>query len=565
MTSVNHLETKKELQRKIDIFCDQIKKIINNPNFLEKFSKSVDACSIIYHTISTTTTNQWAENIKDNEGNPLFKTEEEKRQFELLLEPYVKEIRKSTENNNEEKQNGGDGEDKSLSTLTQASTGTSTPQMSDLLKSKLADVDPDELFNSFIQATHKMDQSVKHFSSNYGLLKLQNDFDKNYKNDVHLIPQAIRTLPALLPDITDQIKLPLRFIIFIIFLYMDVSRTLAAMSGLVTTQKILSSVLALLEFLNGDWKRALLTFIGIFGTSPLLVGQFIKIFLYLFEKLSPTLQERIVYGSWDALKSFLGGLLLSILQVTAPFEVRTKISNILTVLREGKEGVDKKLEEAGYKPRQDFFSVTWDNLNNLQAINDDPVFLCSKEYRDLLDRNKEIPALLRIVLQLLRIPINRDVLTKYTCSQFPNPPIAYLELLKLDRQKEAASTPTNNKKSDVSNSDSPSISSAPNDSSSQNKPGGLVNSKKPTKIANETIAEIPGSTIELPGAKLAKAAQQSVNQLQKDTTRAVTNTIIKSPVGQVATQTADMMGKIGNIEKKLGGKRIYNIKGINKI
>ncbi len=555
MTSVyknKNLETKKELQIKLDIFCDKIKKIINNPNFLEKFSKSVDACSIIYHTISTTTTNQWAENIKDNEGNPLFKTEEEKRQFELLLQPYVKEIRKSTENNNEEKQNGGDGEDKSLPTLTQASTGTSTPQMSDLLKSKLAEVDPDELFNSFIQATHKMDQSVKHFSSNYGLLKLQNDFDKNYKNDVHLIPQAIRTLPALLPykDITDQIKLPLRFIIFIIFLYMDVSRIIAAMSGLVTTQKILSSVLALLEFLNGDWKSALLTFIGIFGTSPLLVGQFIKIFLYLFEKLSPTLQERIVYGSWDAIKSFITGLLLSILQVTAPFEVRTKISNMLAVLREGKEGIDKKLEEAGYKPRQDFFSPTWNDLNNLQAVNDDPVFLCSKEFEELISSKKDIPPLLRIVLELLRIPINENIRDKFTCSQFPKPRIPYLELLKLDRQQKSPSTPI----STPTTTPEETITLTPGETITE------IPTITPLSTIDSTVSQVTNPILETQQSVI-REAQQSVNKLGK----AATNTIIQSPVGKAASTISKTANKIEKIEKSLGGKRIYNIKGINKI
>lgn len=552
MTSVNHyqnLENKIELQRKLDIFCSQIKKIINNTDFLDKFSKSVEACSIIYDTISTTTSNHWAENIKDSEGNPLFDTDEEKRQFELLLRPYVKEIRKSTENKDEEEKQAGGATDVKISS--DISTSIDSVKIKDLLKSKLTEVDPDELFSSFIQAIQKMDQSVKHFSSNYGLLKLQNDFDKDYKNDVHLIPQPIRTLPALLPykEITDQIKLPLRFIIFIIFLYLDVSRIIAAMSGLITAQKILSSVLALLEFLRGDWKKSLLTFIGIFGTSPLLVGQFIKIFLYLFEKLSPTLQERIVYGSWDALKSFLGGLLLSILQVTAPFEVRTKISNVLAVLREGKQGIDKKLEEAGYKPRQDFFSPTWDDLNNLQAINDDPVFLCSKEFEDLISSKKDIPPLLRIVLELLRIPINEDIRDKFTCSQFPKPRIPYLELLKLDRQQKSPSTPISTPTPTPTPTSEETVSEIP--------------TITPVSTIDTTVSQVTNPILETQQAAI-KEAQQSVDKLGKE----ATNTMIQSPVGQAAStisQTANTIGKIGKIGKSVGGKRIYNTKGINKI
>jgi hypothetical protein len=548
MTSVNYSETKNDLQKKLDIFCDQIKKIINNPDFLDKFSKSVDACSNIYHTISTTTTNHWAEDITDSNGNPLFETDEEKRQFELLLQPYVKEIRQKKE---EEKQTGGDTDVKISSDIP---TSIGSVKMGDILKSKLAEVDPDELFNSFVQATQKMDKSVKHFSSNYGLLKLQNDFDKDYKNDVHLIPQPIRRLPALLPyrEITDQIKLPLRFIIFIIFLYLDVSRTVAAMSGLVTTQKILSSVLALLEFLRGDWKKSLLTFIGIFGTSPLLVGQFIKIFLYLFEKLSPTLQERIVYGSWDALKSFIAGVLLSILQVTAPFEVRTKISNVLAVLREGKQGIDKKLEEAGYKPRQDFFSPTWDDLNNLQAVNDDPVFICSKEFEDLISSKKDIPPLLRIVLELLRIPINENIRDKFTCSQFPKPRIPYLELLKLDRQQKSPSTPISTPTTTLEET----ITPTPGETIIPT-PGETIT---PLSTIGSTVSQVTNPILEAQQTA-TRAAQQSVDNLEQ----AAASTITKSPVGQAASTISQTANTIGRIGQRLGGKRIYNTTGINKV
>lgn len=437
MSSVN----KKEYQTKLDELFKRIKKLINDPEFLPKFSQSVDATSRIILTISNTNNNHWAAEVVDNEGNPLFTDEDEQRKYEEAFKPFVESIRNTFKHINEQ-----DGGVELLTTDQKISTDQIIPQSSKL-DDTLKKLDPDELFNSFIQSIGSVDRSLKQFSSNYGIIKLQNDYDKKYKNDVHLIPQSITTLFPSQKLLLDQIKLPLRFIIFVIFLYLDVSRIMAAMSGLVTTQKILSSVLALLEFLRGDWKKSLLTFVGIFGTTPLLVGQFIKTFLYLFEKLSPTLQERIVYGSWDAIKSFTIGVLLSILQVTAPFQIREKISNALSVLREAKKGIDGDLEEAGYKPRQDFFSPTWDDLNNLQAVNDDPVFICSKEYTELIDSQSYSP-LLRIIFELFRIPINKDMRKKYTCSDFPSPPKPYLELLKQNRQStistsETISTPKN--------------------------------------------------------------------------------------------------------------------------
>lgn len=424
MSSVNKIE----YQIKLNELFRRIKKLINDPEFLPKFSESVDATSRIILTISKTNNNHWATQVIDNEGNLLITNQDEQQEFEEAFKPLVESIRNIFKNENE--QDGGADPDKKIK--------TESITIDDTLKT----LEPDELFNSFIQSMGSVDQSLKQFSSNYGILKLQNDYDK--KDDIHLIPSFIRTLPQLKPyeEILNRIKLPLRFFIFLIFLYLDVTRIMAAMSGLVTTQKILSSVLALLEFLRGDWKKSLLTFVGILGTTPLLVGQIIKIYLYLFEKLSPTLQERIVYGSWDALKSFIAGVLLSILQITAPFEIRTKIIKVLDTLQEGKKIIDKNLKEAGYQPRQDFFSPTWNDLNNLQAINDDPVFLCSKEYQELIDGQTQSP-LLRIVLELLRIPINKNMRTKFTCSQFscPEKPESYLELLKKDRQSTKSPTP----------------------------------------------------------------------------------------------------------------------------
>lgn len=509
MSSVNKIE----YQTKLNELFRRIKKLINDPEFLPKFSESVDATSRIILTISKTNNNHWAKEVVDNEGNLLITDENEQREFEEAFKPFIESIRNIFKHINE--QDGG-----SESILTPSIDQIT--QQSSKLDDTLQKLDPDELFNSFIQSMGSVDRSLKQFSSNYGIIKLQNDYDKKYKNDVHLIPQSITALFPTQKPLLDQIKLPLRFIIFIIFLYLDVSRIMAAMSGLVTTQKILSSVLALLEFLRGDWKKSLLTFVGIFGTTPLLVGQFIKIFLYLFEKLSPTLQERIVYGSWDAIKSFTIGVLLSILQVTAPFQIREKISNALSVLREAKKGIDGDLEEAGYKPRQDFFSPTWDDLNNLQAVNDDPVFICSKEYIELIDSQSYSP-LLRIILELFRIPINKDMRKKYTCSDFPSPPKPYLELLKQNRQ------------STISTSDT--ISTTKNALNENNDQVIDQVDKSKTKVIDQVIAPI--NTASRMVENTSKAVEQKVNSIGN----------LSSPLKR----------------PRRGGKSVYNKNIINKL
>ena len=542
MTSINRVE----YQAKFDELFRRIKKIVNDPEFISKFSESVNSTSRIIETISKTDTNHWASQVVNADNNPIL-SEEEQIHYEKALNPYLKNIRNFFSIKTDT-YHGGDEE-----------PDTSSQEVNNIK------IDPDEVFNSFIQKMQTMDQSLRQFSSKHGILKLQNDYDKTYQNDIHLIPQPIRTALKTYNPIfenLDYIKAPLRFIIFLIFLYLDVTRIIAGVSGLVTTQKILSSVLALLEFLRGDWKKSLLTFIGIFGTTPLLVGQFIKIYLYLFEKLSPTLQERIVYGSWDALKSFILGVLLSILQITAPFSIREKISTVLATLRDGKQLIDKKLEEAGYKPRQDFFSPTWDDLNNLQAVNDDPVFLCSKEYQDLIDEQQESSPLLRIILQLLRIPIDKNIRTKITCSQFPCPetPLPYLELLKLDRTQKPLSTPSPASAASASSAPAASASSASapvaSAPASVASPFTSVQTIIPTKEAQQTIQkakEIINNPLKV-GAHVATSLLPTEVKAQAQS------------IANTAEKTTDLLTQLSPTRKRprRGGKKIYNKNIINK-
>ena len=160
-----------------------------------------------------------------------------------------------------------------------------------------------------------------------------------------------------------------------------------------------------------------------------------KTFLYLFERLSPTLQDRMVYGAWDASKSLLVGILLSIFQLTAPLSIRKPFMEMLQTLSDGKRALDESLIQAGLEPRSDDFAPTWEDINRLQAVNTDETFICSCEYQEVV-KNIGDSALIRLILQLLRLPVNKEMREKYTCvDRTPCKP--YVEALREDQKSPA--------------------------------------------------------------------------------------------------------------------------------
>jgi hypothetical protein len=57
---------------------------------------------------------------------------------------------------------------------------------------------------------------------------------------------------------------------------------------------------------------------------------------------------------------------------------------------------------------------SFDDLNNLQFLLDDPVFICSTEAKKLVEEINQ-SSIINMVLQLLRIPVT-EKMQKYTCS-----------------------------------------------------------------------------------------------------------------------------------------------------
>jgi hypothetical protein len=166
------------------------------------------------------------------------------------------------------------------------------------------------------------------------------------------------------------------------------------------------------------------------------MGQMIKVYLSLFQTLSPTVQDSIVYGALDATKSFIVGTLLSIFKITAPEGVRLPLIGMLEKIAKKKAEIDGTLVDAGLSARSDSFSPTFDDFNNIQALMDDPEFICSSEFETLIEQVNNT-AIINMILQILRIPVTKEF-RAYRCGTKPSKPFLTLivEKAKEDKAKQ---------------------------------------------------------------------------------------------------------------------------------
>jgi len=367
-----------------------IDKAVLNDQMPDKLYKSTDGILRVISSIYKTKGNNWASQVLDDNGDPLL-TPEEQAKFTDVFKPYIDSIINFFNSNDSDNTNSSNSSDKTDKRDDNEITGGAAGI--------------DDLYNKIIDSIKNVDSVVNNYASKYGILKLEKKYDLE-KSDIGL-PSFIATNPALI--VLSKIKIPFRTIITTIYLILDITRLSLGSSGSNTGRKILSILVALLELLKGDWKKAILTGIGFYGMSPMLTGQLLKVFLTLFRALSPDIQKSIVFCPLDIGKSLIVGLLLSIFQVTAPASIRQPLIEILNkILNKNPQNSD-----------------SWNDLNDIQAIFSNKDYICSVEGRKLIKEvNKS--TFIKIILEMLRIPVT-DEMIKNKCGQeqyemIANPP-----------------------------------------------------------------------------------------------------------------------------------------------
>ncbi len=413
---------------------EQINNELLNEHMPEKLYKSTDGIMKIINAIIKTRGDGWAVQVLNNEGNPLL-TKEEQIKFTEALQPYLESI---IDFFGQDEMTGG----QYIPDITKLS-GMSNK----FLKTKIAQAtnsypippfDPtkmpgiDDIYSKIVNRIGNVNSTLNNYSSKYGILKLEKEHD--LEPDIRVVPEPVALaisdgvfglstaagfpiLPNITLEVLSKFKVPFRTLVFLVYLILDVARIAMGVSGPAIGRKILSIIVSILELLKGDWKKAVLSFIGYYGQTPMLIGEILKVVLTMFEMLAPQIQHSIIFGSLDTVKSLIVGLLLSIFQITAPEQVRLPLIAVLEKIAQKKAEMDGTLEDIGLSARPDYLSPTWNDLNNIQAVMSDEAYICSCEFQDLV-KAVDNAAIIRIVLQILRIPVNQDMI-EYKCGKEP--------------------------------------------------------------------------------------------------------------------------------------------------
>jgi hypothetical protein len=287
----------------------------------------------------------------------------------------------------------------------------------------------DSLYKSFFDKLDSITAQAKKFASNYGILKYQQEYDE--KEDIQIVPEVLISMSdptGVSPTSMSlrKIKVPMRTLIFAVYLFLDVIRISSSATGSDSQRKLLSIVVALFDLLKGDWQKALMSFAGYYSTSSMLLGELLKIYFTLFQSISPRFQQSLVYGSLDAAKSLMVGLLLQVYQIVAPYDQRIIMIEGFKQIKENKERIDKVLTDNDLPAQADEFVPTMDDFNNLQFIMDDPNYVCSQQVEELVTEINNSPIINFIIEDILRIPTTEHMKKYKGC---PDTPQSYEDML----------------------------------------------------------------------------------------------------------------------------------------
>ncbi len=187
-------------------------------------------------------------------------------------------------------------------------------------------------------------------------------------------------------------------------------------------RKLLTVFQTVLDVARGEWKYGIFTFMGYFGTMPLVIGVALKLVRDAWLFISPQIREQLQDDMFHASKSFFAGFILWIFATFAPDFIRTPIDTALTPARALVENINNTIDvveekaKAAAKPmgldvifaRIPIDSVpSFTNIQQIQRIIQQPEIFCNSSVRTVLEPFKKIPPI-RLALELMNIPIDDE-------------------------------------------------------------------------------------------------------------------------------------------------------------
>ena len=187
-------------------------------------------------------------------------------------------------------------------------------------------------------------------------------------------------------------------------------------------RQILSLVLAIFDISRGNWRDGVLSLFGLFSTNMMLLGMVGKTARWVYNFISPDLQDQLEDDLYKSTKSMFVGFWLWLLSIAAPDFVRNQINELMETANKAIEAAKDKLEPIQQKAiasgKQMGLTVTFpkfpleklpslDDIQNFQSLLHRPEILCSAEFQAVLQPALEIPPV-RLLLELMNFPTQQE-------------------------------------------------------------------------------------------------------------------------------------------------------------
>jgi len=269
----------------------------------------------------------------------------------------------------------------------------------------------DEMFGLLMKKSNDIGNLVNYYVDKYGPTALSSDKLSNLQDDFRpLLP-----LPLVFPPVTGWTatfptpmypinKLPISpvLLLYVANISLDFVRM---MINYVSPQSYLrapiSLVLAIMELMDGRWKAALLSAAGMFSSSAVTPGFIMKMGLGVFDVLPNQLQTDLAWISYRSMKAIVVGFAVKMFLVTAPYELRNKVREIITKVAEVTINTNQLRATAGL-PAVEMPSTKM-NAATVQDIVTQDTAVCSSELQNLVPlMNQSI--LLKFISQMIGFP-----------------------------------------------------------------------------------------------------------------------------------------------------------------
>lgn len=359
----------------------------------------------------------WATGLTDSHNNPLF-SKDEAAIVESVSLNTVKPMFDEASYNKEQ-----EGGKPSLAPI-QSKTGIITKVRS-LVKPE--DLSIDSIYWNVKDYMEKLDRQAHDISREFGPFR--------YFYETSIDPRFPLPVPTTTPPFITVIMVPIpaRAIPVFIGVLVEAIRLIFTVGVGVTgvgtgasdlARNILSIVLGLIDLFKGEWKHALLSFAGVFGEAPLIIGLIGKIMLNMFGLIAPDLQERLIFDLYQSKKSMIMGAFLWLFATFSPDYIRQAVRerfNLIKKFADNSNNQIQKIQAAMQKSvgpaglKIDFDKVnenyipSFDDIQNLQSIARQPAIFCSREFQEAIAPLRVIPPA-RFLLEMMSIPTSQKSL-----------------------------------------------------------------------------------------------------------------------------------------------------------